>query len=53
MYPAINEFDCFVASRTKRSFPARGLDQKQQQYNKDVEGDEGVQALSEDKKKIA
>ena len=52
MYRAINELGCFVASRTKRSFPETGLDRKQQQYNKDVEGDKGVQGLTEDDKKL-
>ena len=53
--PILHKFEAngnFVVSRTKNAFSSMGLDQRHEQLKKDVEGDDGMVGLTEDKDKL-
>ena len=52
IYEAFMTNGSFVVCRTKNSFSAMGIDQRHEQLNKDVKGDDGIIGLTEDEEKL-
>jgi hypothetical protein len=52
IYQAFQELGCFVVWRTRNSFSSMGLDQRNEQQNKDVKGDGGFLGLTENEEEL-